>query len=425
MNKTRKILSSTIIVALATIILIAAINARHNSLAPKTVNQSTILRHVNIIYVASSPDDKLAKLPSIKASIQLQPGAEEHILMALNRLGNNVLVLIDTRNITRAVDTARYTFIAVARKKIPVVLVGTPANIKEIIDNYAGAYPIPLYIVARGASKSSYNRVKLVVLSYVPPNNQRTWNVFILGIASSEDELLHVLSSVANKTLQYLRRSINQAKLWNRLYLPGANILAQIDIGYNCIPYGSLNIEDVLYEISSNDSRHLWLIYRFIDMVVPGEKRWQSGWLNKVFIQELEAKRYNSNGSFLSYYAPSTLLDKSTGIAKVVLMSPASSTGPGYNWSYVKQGVTIIDESDYSTGVAKWMNIVDMHLVGSKSLQLEPGVLVRYPRSGEHVLVTKYLAKWAKRDCKLLRHVCGWKLSGYCGLVVVWVVKSP
>ena len=424
MSKTRKLLSPIIIIALATIILIVAINARHNSLAPKTVNQNITLKHVNIIYVALSPNDELARLPGIRASIKLRPGAEEHILRTLGRLGNNVIVLIDARNITSAVDTARHAFIAVASKKIPVVLVGTPANIKEIIDDYAGAYPIPLYIVARGTSKPNYNEVKLVVLSYVPPNNQRTWNVFILGIASSEDELLHVLYSVTNKTLRYLRMGINQAKLWNRLYLPGTNILAQIDISYSCIPYGSLNIEDVLYEISSNDKRYLWLIYRFIDIVLPGEKQWQSGWLNKVIIQELEAKRYDLSG-FLSYYAPSTLLDNSTNIAKVVLASPASSTSPGYNWRYVKQGITIIDESDYDTGVAKWRNIVDMRLVGLKPIQLEPGALVRYPRNGEHVLVTKCLAKWAKRDCKLLGHVCNWELSDYCGLVVVWVVKSP
>ncbi len=417
-------MSSTIIVALATIILIATINAHHNSLAPKTVNQNITLKHVNIIYVTLSPNDELAKLPGIKASIKLRPGAEEHILRALGRLGNNVIVLIDAQNITSAVNSARHVFITVASKRIPIVLVGTLANIKEIIDNHARAYPLPLYIVTRGTSRPSYNEVKLVVLSYVPPNNQRTWNVFILGIASSEDELLHVLSSVVNKTLQYLRRGINQAKLWNRLHLPGTNILVQIDIGYNCIPYGSLNIEDVLYEISSNDKRYLWLIYRFIDMVVPGEKQWQSGWLNKVFIQELEVKRYDLSG-FLSYYAPSTLLDKSTGIAKVVLMSPASSTSPGYNWSYMKQGVTIIDESDYGTGVAKWRNIVNVHLAGLKPLQLEPGALVRYPRSGERVLVAKYLAEWAKRDCKLLGHICSWKPSNYCGLVVVWVIKSP
>ena len=424
MSKTRKLLSSIIIVALATIILIMAISARHNSLAPKTVNQNITLKHVNIIYVALSPNDEIAKLPGIRVSMKLRPGAEEHILRALDRLGDNVIVLIDARNITSAVDSARHVFIAVARKRIPIVLVGTPASIKEIIDNHAGAYPLPLYIVARGASRPSYNEVKLVVLSYVPPNNQRTWSVFILGIASSEDKLLYVLYSVVNKTLQYLGRGINQAMLWNRLHLPGTNILAQIDIGYNCIPYGSLNIEDVLYEISGNDSRYLWLIYRFIDMVVPGEKQWHSGWLNKVFIQELEVKRYDLSG-FLSYYAPSTLLDNSTGIAKVVLVSPTSSTSPGYNWSYVKQGMTIIDESDYGTGVAKWRNIVDVRLAGLKPIQLEPGALVRYPRSGEHVLVAKYLAKWAKRDCKLLGHICSWKPSNYCGLVVVWVIKSP
>ena len=422
MSKTKKLLPSIIIATLATIILIMAINARHNSLASKTVNQNTTLKHVNIIYVASSPNDELAKLPGIRASIQLRLCTEEHILRALNRLGNNVLVLIDARNITSAVDEARHAFIAVARKRIPIVLVGTPANIKEIINDYAGAYPLPLYIVARGNSRPRYNEVTLVVLSYVPPNNQRTWSVFILGIASGDDKLLYVLYNVTNKTLQYLRRGINRAKLWNRLHPPGTNILAQIDVGYNCIPYGSLNIEDVLYEISSNDSRYLWLIYRFIDTVVPGEKQWQSGWLNKVFIQELEVKRYDLSG-FLSYYAPSTLLDNSASIAKVVLASPTGSTSPG-NWSYVKQGVTIIDESDYGTGVARWRNIVNAHLAGLKPVQLEPGALVRYPRSGEHVLVTKYLAKWAKRDCKVLGHICGWKLSGYCGLVVAWVIKS-
>ncbi len=424
MSKTRKLLSPIIIIALATIILIVAINARHNSLAPKTVNQNITLKHVNIIYVALSPNDELARLPGIRASIKLRPGAEERILRALGRLGNNVIVLIDTRNITSAVDSARHVFIAVASKRIPIVLVGTPASIKEIIDNHARAYPLPLYIVARGTSRPSYNEVKLVILSYVPPNNQRTWSMFILSIVSSEDELLHVLRSVANKTLQYLRMSINQPKLWNRLYLPGTNILAQIDIDYSCAPYGSLNIRDVLYEISSNDSRYLWLIYRFIDMVVPGEKRWQSGWLNKVFIQELEVKRYDLSG-FLSYYAPSTLLDNSTSIVKVAFASPTSSTSSGYNWSYMKQGVTIIDESDYGAGVAKWRNIVNVHLAGLKPIQLEPGALVRYPRSGEHVLAAKYLAKWAKRDCKLLGHLCSWKPSDYCGLVVVWVIKSP
>ena len=424
MSKTKKLLSSIIIVTVATIILIIAINARHSSLALKTLNQNTTLRHVNIIYVASSSNDKLAKLPSIRASIQLRPGAEERILMALNRLGHNVLVLIDARNITSTVNTARHTFIAVAGKRMPVVLVGTLTNIKEIIDNHARAYPLPLYIVARGTSRPSYNEVKLVILSYVPPNNQRTWNVFILGIASSEDELLHVLRSVVNNTLQYLRMSINRAKLWNRLYLPGTNILAKIDIGYSCVPYGSLNIKDALYRINSNDKKYLWLIYRFIDMVVPGERRWQSGWLNRVFIQELGVKRYDLSG-FLSYYAPSTLLDKSTSIAKIVFASPTNSTSPGYNWSYVKQGITIIDESDYGIGVAKWRNTVSVHLAGFKPIQLEPGALVRYPRSGEHVLVAKYLAKWAKRDCKLLGHICDWKLSDYCGLVVVWVIKSP
>jgi len=424
MKKTRKLIILVIILAAIQALLIAT-SIRHNSSAPKPINQGTTLGYLKIIYVAPSPHRDIARLPSVKASIWLQPGAEEHMLRALDKLGNGTLVLIDARNTTNAVEEASRVLTTMAEKRIPVVLVAPLPIIGEIINSSSTkAYPLPVYSV-RGdrLSKLSYSEVKLLVLAYVPPVGQRTWSIFVLGVASNNDELINILYRVAKEALQYMSQGTGQAKVQGHLYLPGTNIFAQIDASYDCIPYGSISIRDVLYRVHSNDRGHIWLVYRFIDVVKPGEKQWQTGWLNKVFIQELGAKRYDPSG-FLSYYAPSTYLDDSIGTVKVGLIRMTNGTSTGYAWSYAKQGVVIVDESDYGSGVAKWRNMVDTRLAGSRTILLEPGALIRYPRGGEHVLVTKYLAGWAKQDCKLLGHVCGWRLS-YCGLVVTWIIKSP
>lgn len=429
--KGRNVLIIGIIGTIAFLLALTTMETHINNPLTSLGAQNSNDQSIRIAYIAANPDPTVEKLESVQEILHITTNK------TYTSVPSNALIAIDLRNATtNYIHAVKPIFNEAVHKNKPIILIGSPSTIKRFIGKSIKAYAIPIYIAkGNNPSKLQYSRIPMIIFAYIPPTISRPWPVFVSSIIKQDKELTRGLHEVISKVIRYTLQGSNGIRLAYTLPSQNAVLLAQADASYNCSPYGKINARDAIYQVlDDGNPNYNWFIYRFIDQIIPGEQLWGNGWRNNKLIQEIDAD-YNDPTGFLSYYKPSTYVGEEVKTETITLtitggkdkdgVSVGGSITIGYSWSYAKPDIVIIDRSDYDVNMAKWENRINKDkIVGSSTVQLEPGAIIRYPEDGQqHHFKTEYTGQWAKKHCRLFGHLCSWSYSNYYALVIEWILN--
>ncbi len=407
---------------------------------------------VRIIIISSNPDLQLvhslrgfyAKVDVLRITKQSKDAVLQKIAKYIRSASRgSTIFVVDVReassragklNLMKSV--VKYI---VFKLNTPIVLIGSPSDVKTMMRGTSSAYGVPSYIVT-GKNKGNlrFIKIRLLVYGYLPPITIG-YSVDVADVvynSSKSGDIALAIRDVVGRMLNYLRTLKSRPLFEFTLPSQETKLLTQLDAKLDASPYGKINARDAVYQVlDDGNPTYDWYIYRFIDQIVPGIQIWNNGWRNNKLIQALDAD-YDDPTGFLSYYSPSTYVGSETTTWTVELgitggkdkdgVSIGGSLTIGYSWSYSKPDVEIIDRSDYSLELAKWENRINKDkAVGTSTVQLEPGAIIRFPEEGVHHFRTSYVGQWAEKHCLILGYLCSWSYSDYMGLVVDWTIEPP
>jgi len=426
-------LMATALVA-AAVILTTASMVELNHSGTMLGSMATLGSMQKLLYITAEPSSDLVSLPNTIYTVQLTQNNINNMYNIILKFSknNDIYIIIDLRNIKEN----QINSIKMILKKViaemgrPVVLIGSPESIETIVKDLVTAYGIPTFIAkSKDLSKIKYIKINTLIYALIP-EKVAGHTIIVSNVVVNNSAIADNLNDVLNRVSKYTAtRRKETIRLAFTLPSQTAELMTQLDASATFEPWGRINARDALYKVlDDGNPNYVWFVYRFIDQIIPGELIWGNGWRNNILAQLIDAD-YNDPTGFLSYYSPSTYVSAETKTKSVELsisggkdkdgVSVGGSLTIGYSWSYTKPDIEIIDQSDYSLELAKWENRINKgKAVGTSTVQLEPGAIIRYPEGGTHHFRTMYIGQWARK------RLLFWSYSDYAILIVDWTIRS-
>ncbi len=375
----------------------------------------------SIVYIGQ--DYRLAKELRISHRLSLKQARS-------NIMGKQdyAIYVIDIRHCDNTLDSLHKLVNKIISYDKPIILIGSPEKILKIISSTNTAvFAIPAYEISIENGIEVKKELDEVAYGFIPTG---TVNGRVTGIIISDigNDLPSSTKRVLNKILTDMREH-GEYNALEKTYL------GQLDITYTKQPYGRINIRDILYWLTDDgNNEYNWFPYEFNDQIIPGCNLWNNDWKNADLKQTIDVD-YGNPQNFLSLYDPTTYVGSTQVTVSVNLglstgydrdgVQVGQEVQIGVSWTYSKPDIVIHDQSDYSEEKASWWNDIDESKdVGSSTVLLRPGALIRLPQSpGTYTWMTTYLGQWAHWvDPSWWPGDEYWETSGYYGISVIWGV---